>query len=134
MSTTLAQRLERAMEIGHVDRAKLIAACKVSPAAASKWFRAETGNLKAVHAFKIARLCHVDAEWLATGRGSPQPVSGVREPAAEFEPKHTDLLRMYRRLPEEVRLPIRQMIETLAAAQREHYASWAKLDQEATNG
>ena len=135
MSTTLSQRLEQAMEFGRVDRAKLIAACRVSPAAASKWFRKETKALKADHVFKIARLCHVSAEWLATGKGVAHPVEGVREPPpAEFEPKHVDLLRMYKRLPEELRLPIRQMIETLAAAQREKYSSWVAHEREAANG
>lgn len=129
---SLAQRLLIAMELGGVDRPRLIATCHVTPAAASKWFTGGSATLKAEHAFKIARLCGVDPEWLVTGRGKPQPLA-VREPGPEFEAKHADLIRMYRRLPDEVRLPIRQLIETLAAAQREQYSSWVAHECEASN-
>jgi len=127
----LADRLDRAMEIGDATRGDLIAVCKVSPQAASKWFTGDSANLKAVHAFAIAKRCKVSAEWLATGRGKAVPDG--QPPPPEFEPKHVDLLRMYKRLPDEVRSPIRQMIETLAAAQREGYVTWANTSKERGN-
>lgn len=128
--TTLAHRLDQAMKSAKVSRADLLRVTGVSPNAASKWFKGTSENLKADHAFKIAKLCRVNAEWLATGRGKPAIDAGA---VSEFEPKHVDLLRMYKRLPDEVRSPIRQMIETLAAAQREGYVTWSSRAKEHGN-
>jgi hypothetical protein len=54
----------------------------------------------------IAKALGVDAFWLATGIGDMRP----RTPA--IEPRHLALLGAYLALPKELRLPIRQLIET----------------------
>lgn len=127
--STLQARLETAMRLGQLERADLARACKISNAATSKWFSGKTQELKAEHAFKIARLCRVDAEWLATGRGNARPIA---EPATPwgFEKKDLDLLRMFLRLHEDIQLPIRNMVQTLAAAHKERYASWSRRTAE----
>lgn len=130
----LAERLGRAAEIGKVSQKELARIAGISEGAVSKLFSGKSREIKAAHLFPIAKRCHVDPEWLATGRGQTQ-VGGVRDkrgtydPKAEFEPKHIDLLRMYKRLPKEARAPIRTMIETLAAAQREDYSTWIRAQR-----
>ena len=129
---TLKARLDEAMKLRQITRPQLADACNISAAAVSKWFTGNTQDMKASHVFAVARLCGCDAEWLATGHG-PAPGQERRRRAghssltAEFAPRHIDLLRMYKALPEEIRMPIRQMIETLSAARRERFVSWSKL-------
>lgn len=131
----LAERLGKAAEIGKVSQKELARIAGISEGAVSKLFSGKSREIKAAHLFPIARRCHVDPEWLASGRGQAQAAGGIREkratydPKAEFEPKHIDLLRMYKRLPKEARAPIRTMIETLAAAQREDYATWIRAQR-----
>ena len=126
---SLAERLAAAAN-GKVTQKEIAEAAKVTEAAISKLFKGKSLEIKAAHAFPIARLCKVDPEWLATGYGpAPDTKTDVREkkpttPLEEFEPKHIDLLRMYKRLPKDLRHHIRSMIQTLAAAQREDYHSW----------
>lgn len=111
-----------------MNAAQLSRQSGLTPAAISKIVNGKTEEMQASTAFKVARLCRVDPEWLATGHG-PAPGEKPTKPfnvKTEFEVKHLDLLRMYKRLPAEIRGPIRAMIETLAAAQREDYASWQK--------
>lgn len=45
--------------------------CGVTPAAVTKWTAGTIGELSGAALFKLARLCRVDPEWLATGEGSP---------------------------------------------------------------
>lgn len=118
------------MEHKKVTRPQLMAACGVSAEAVSKWLLGKSDNLKANHAFTIAKLCGVNAEWLATGKGKPYPNPVQNMVGPLIEPKHLDLIRMYRRLPPEARLPVRQLIEVLAAAHRERYATWLKDSHE----
>jgi hypothetical protein len=127
----LKDRLTVALKRGELKPGQLASHIGMTAAGMSKIINGETAELKAVHVFKIARRCRVDPEWLATGEGKPF-AGGVRDkqaqynPLAEFEPKHIDLLRMYKRLPKDIRGPIRAMIEILAASQREDYAEWIR--------
>lgn len=107
-----------------VTNAQIATACHISAAAVSKWFSGASKKIKTEHVFIVARLYNVDPEWLALGRGKPDRKSGTA--SNEFEDKHIDLLRMYKRLPGDIRDPIRAVIQTLAAAHSERYASWSR--------
>jgi hypothetical protein len=131
--TTLQQRLETAMDLGGKTRQDLVRVTKASRQAVNKWFETDAKNLKMEHLFAVADECRVDVRWLATGEGKPVGGAGaVREKRAgynineEFEAKHIDLLRMFKKLPKDLRFQIRSMIQTMAAAQREDYHSWIK--------
>lgn len=116
--STLKERLEMAMG-KDITRAHLMAAIKryggtISRAALSKWFDDEkTKAMKAEHVFPVAKLCHVNPEWLATGAGKRDPTPDQCD-HADIPQRRIDLIRMYGRLPDEVRMPIRSLIETLS--------------------
>lgn len=114
MPTTLQDRLVAAMELAGKKPADLAIACHISRAAVSKWFQANSKNLKMEHLFAVADLCGVDARWLATGRGAPRRPKGIERAHDDIPQRRIDLIRMYGRLPDEVRGPIRTLIETLA--------------------
>lgn len=115
--STLQQRLEKAMDHAKVRQADLAKACEISTAAVAKWFGGTAKNLKMEHLFAVADLCRIEARWLATGSG-PMVKGGKAEPPAaslsDIPQRRIDLIRMYGRLPFEVRQPIRALIETLS--------------------
>ncbi len=127
--TTLKDRLTEAMG-ETVTRAELATKCKVSRAAVSKWFSQDSKSLKAEHVFLIARLCQVDAEWLATGEGRPKrKAAAIAEDVAKYgdiPQRRIDLIKAYGRLPKDVRAPIRTLIETLAIVHSERYATYSR--------
>lgn len=123
--TTLQQRLKRAMKNGDAEilPADLARACDISPSAVSKWFD-NVKELKAAHVFAVAKLCKVDAEWLATGNGKPElPKPSGR--AADIPDHRLALIRQYGQLPDAVRYHIRGLIQTLAIASSDRYAAWS---------
>lgn len=124
--TTLKQRLIESMG----DRFKpvdLARECGISRAAVAKWFSEATKRIDAVHIFKLARVLQVDAEWLATGEGrKDRGIAQVRADMKEIPESRLDLIRRYGTLPKEIRFSIRMLIQTLAVAGSEKYASWSK--------
>jgi len=133
--SNLQERLVQAAEKAKATQKEIAAAAGVTEAAVSKLFNGKSKEIKAAHVFKIARKCKVDPEWLATGRGTANAAghaTGVRDTKGtynlrdEFEEKHIDLLRMYKKLPKDCRHMVRSTIQTLAAAQRENYHSWVR--------
>jgi transcriptional regulator with XRE-family HTH domain len=114
--STLQSRLEQAMKHAKVKQAELASACGISSAAVAKWFGGSAKNLKMEHLFAVADLCLVDARWLATGKGAMLRGGKLETstPAHDIPQRRLDLIRMYGRLPDEVRQPIRALIETLA--------------------
>jgi transcriptional regulator with XRE-family HTH domain len=112
--STLQERLTKAMETAKKNRADLAAACDISRAAVSKWFDANAKNLKMEHLFAVADACGVDARWLATGSGVMRPGKGSACTHADIPQRRIDLIRMYGKLPDEIRHPIRQLIEGLS--------------------
>lgn len=112
--STLQQRLEKAMEHAKKKQADLVKATGASSAGVAKWFGGSAKNLKMDHLFAVADLCQVDARWLATGAGSMTRTKGDACTHQDIPQRRIDLIRMYGRLPDEVRQPIRSLIETLA--------------------
>lgn len=133
--STLKSRLELALDKAQMKQGELAKRTGMTAAGISKLFSGKSKTLMAETAFDIARICKVDAEWLATGRGRFE-LEIAEKPAKndlrkEFEDKHLDLLRMYKRLPKEIRYDIRNMIQTLAAAGRENYSTWIRGQHDA---
>jgi hypothetical protein len=129
--STLASRLQDAMAYAKITRPQLIAGIrrqnvKVSAPAVSKWFSTTT-ELKAVHAFAAARVCRVDPEWLAMGVGTMQRHDGNPE---KLPARRLALIQAYGSLPDDVRAPIRALIETLATAHSKSYREWSEREGE----
>lgn len=120
--STLRERLELGMANSEppVTKSAMAKACRVSSAAVTNWFYQENFNLQATHCFALAKLMHVDPEWLATGHGKMQGSA-----PKGLEPRHVALIQAYRELPEEIRGPIRMLIETMWAAHNERYRAWS---------
>lgn len=112
--STLPQRLEDALRHGKKSRQDLVRATKATRQAVNKWFDTDAKNLKMEHLFLVADECGVDPRWLATGKGAMVPGGKPPNPLADIPQRRIDLIRMYGRLPDEVRQPIRALIETLA--------------------
>ncbi len=114
--STLRSRLESAMEgtSPPATQAALAKACRISTAAVAGWFQKDSWALQATHCFAIAKLLGVDAEWLATGHG--QMVASRRKSTFELSEGDPGLLDAYHRLPEQAKLPVRALIESLTVA------------------
>jgi transcriptional regulator with XRE-family HTH domain len=131
--TTMQERLQQAMDYAKKNKADLARACGISRTAVSKWF--DSGkNLKMEHLFAVADECVIDARWLATGEGSMKPAKGTVCAHADIPPRRIDLIRSYGRLPDDLRRPIRAMIETLSVTfndrVQEHYKRIEEYDRE----
>lgn len=125
--TTIRQRLKLAMARGDVSAADLAKACEISASAVSKWLREDAkadATIKAENVFPIAKLCRVDAEWLATGKGKPD-IPKPTGRAADIPDHRLELIRQYGRLPKEIRFHIRALIQTLDVANSDTYARWS---------
>lgn len=81
----LAGRLKRALGRAQKKPAQLAEACDVTPAAVSDWLSGQTKNLKGENLYAAARFLDVNAEWLATGRGS-MTSSVIAERSAGYDP------------------------------------------------
>lgn len=125
--STLKARLEAAMKHAGKKQADLVRATKASSAAVTKWFGDSAKNLKMEHLFAVADECGVDPRWLATGKGQ-MVRSGKADPCThqDLPQRRIDLIRMYGRLPDEVRQPIRSLIETLAWMHHPSKAEYVK--------
>lgn len=62
------------------SNAELGRACGVTRAGVTKWAAGTVADLGAGTVFTIARLCRVNAVWLATGEGTPE-AKGAARPA-----------------------------------------------------
>jgi transcriptional regulator with XRE-family HTH domain len=113
------------MDYAKKTKADLARACGISRTAVSKWF--DSGkNLKMEHLFAVADECMVDARWLAIGEGTMKASKSGICTHADIPKRRIDLIRSYGRLPEEVRQPIRGLIETLAFMNHEHRDEYVK--------
>jgi transcriptional regulator with XRE-family HTH domain len=123
--STLQVRLEKAMQAAKKSKSDLARACDISTAAVAKWFNGNAKNLKMEHLFAVADACEVSPRWLA---GLDVPMKKADQPAtlADIPQRRIDLIRMYGRLPDEVRQPIRALIETLAWMHHPSKAEYVK--------
>ncbi len=82
----------------------------------SKWENKPNADMNLVVFFKLADLYDVDPRELATGR---------RNKAPQLTPQRQSLISAYSGLPEELRAPIRALIQTLATASNPSYQAWS---------
>lgn len=111
-----------------VTPAQIARACGISAAAVSKWFSGASTNIKAEHLFIVARLYRVDAEWLALGKGKPE--RKATSSSIDIPPARLALIRLYGKLPKDLRFQIRGLITVLAAASSDRYAQWSDEEGE----
>lgn len=123
--TTLKERLVQSMG-ERFTKSQLARECGISRAAVAKWFNESTKRIDAEHVFKLARLMNVDPEWLATGSGrSERGVAQTRADMREIPEHRLELIRKYGELPQDLRFPIRTLIQTLSTAVSDSYAKWS---------
>lgn len=111
---TLPERLDAALKHAKKDRPALIKATGASRQAVNKWFEGTSSNLKMTHLFAVADVLGIEARWLATGEGEMKAGKSSGCTHGDIPQRRIDLIRMYSHLPDEVRRPIRALIETLA--------------------
>lgn len=121
---TRGQRIAHLRKQHGWSQAELGEKVGVTKAAVSKWEAAASPDIALDTFFLLAEKLSVDPRELATGKRAPGRSS------ADLPQRRIDLIRMYGRLPFAVRQPIRQLIETLAAAQNDRYQAWAREQQE----
>lgn len=127
---TLKERLIFSMG-ADITQADLARECKVSRAAVTKWFNEKTKKIDAVHIFTIARRCNVDPEWLATGKEKPdRGVAQSRADTKDILPRRLDLIRRYGDLPDDIRMPIRMLIENLTPPDSSSYTLYLRKMEE----
>nr|WP_316642864.1 helix-turn-helix domain-containing protein [uncultured Roseateles sp.] len=96
--SALQNRLENALAYrktlgpeppARINKSQLAKACKVKPASVADWFNGTTQRLRAETSLLAAAYLKVNADWLATGRGSmtdpaAQQARSVAEPPAQW--------------------------------------------------
>lgn len=90
-------------------------------AAVSKWENDSDINIELDKFFKLADVLGIDPRELLTGEPAPGRPSLL--------PRRLALIEAYGRLPQEIRTPLRSMIEVLDVAATEHYAAWSRERQ-----
>lgn len=81
---TLAERLRYAMEVLPPRKIKgvdLARAVGVKPPSVSDWLSGKSKTMEGENLLKASSFLEVDANWLATGKGSPKPINGVVDTA-----------------------------------------------------
>lgn len=128
--TTLQERFAHCRKLHPEITNAAIARCtadagkpKISAAAVSKWFSGDSTKIKAEHVFRVARLYHVDPEWLATGRGKAQKPKQTTYD--ELNDKNRAFVHMYLKLPEDVRFQLHGLVSTLSATMSDRYAAFS---------
>ena len=121
---TRGERIKRLREAKGLNQVELAHKLKVTKAAVSKWEANTSPNMDLAVFFELARVLQIDPQELATGHPSrPQTVDDIPD-------RRLDLIRSYGRLPQDIRAPIRALIETLSVAQNERYAKWSHEEGE----
>ncbi|TCV93988.1 Xre family transcriptional regulator [Luteibacter rhizovicinus] len=116
-----SQRLHMALDMSGLKKGRgrttqLADLFDVSRETARKWLNAE-GLPELARQIDMAVRFGVNFEWLATGRGAPEGVTGVREPPAMYRPETREQLRLVgivTRLPRERRNALLLIAEALA--------------------
>lgn len=107
--STLAQRLQQALDLKGAKPADLARACKVKAPSVTAWFNGETKQLKAGSLLLAAEFLGVRAEWLRSGTppmraqeqtpGATRLVAAEPPPSARLPSLEQDLLLAFRDLP-----------------------------------
>lgn len=121
---TRGDRLKRLREDRNLTQTQLAKAIGVTKANVSKWEARAAPNIDLDVFFALAKFFDIDPQELATGH----PLVPLKWP--DIPARRLALIRAYGGLPEELRMPIRSLIETLAVAGNERYAAWSLAEGE----
>lgn len=87
--STLAERIQEALDDTGAIAADLARACGVKPLSVSAWLSGDTKSLKSSTAIRAAEFLKVSQLWLTEGRGPKHPEGGPaapQPPSSEFVP------------------------------------------------
>ncbi|WP_159051685.1 helix-turn-helix domain-containing protein [Thauera aromatica] len=114
--STLADRIQEALDDTGAIAADLARACGVKPPSVSAWLSGDTKSLKSSTAIRAAEFLKVNQLWLTEGRGPKRPEGGAAalpEPESA-EPTVADLLERLRAeistQPEAVKRAIAELV------------------------
>lgn len=80
-----SERVKAALEAADMTAADIAARCDISPQAVYKWLKDPTMNIRPVHLFILADATGHSARWIATGGGSPTPLTSSAPNTAVME-------------------------------------------------
>ncbi len=118
----LASRIRQARRIASLSQSKLAAGIGVNRSAVAQWERKGGSIPTTDHMIKIATLCGVAFEWLATGRG-PKWLSGTDDPEQEqalrldyyaHDELEERLLLAFRNIPYRERIPFVEFLHAFS--------------------
>jgi transcriptional regulator with XRE-family HTH domain len=114
---TFAQRLKYARQRAKMSQEELARKLDVSKAMISKVEMGLTQDVYMTTLFHMADAMSIDPRWLATGK------SPVGETAIGL-PGESGILEAWAELPEEIREPLRELVEKAAKASKQRYWAW----------
>lgn len=117
---TRGQRIARLRIANNMTQPALAEKLGVTKGAVSKWEGTAAPDISLGVFFKLADEFHIDPRELALG----VPLKASK--STDIPPHRVGLIQKYGSLPKELRLTIRALIESLAAAQSESYSSWSR--------
>ena len=110
---TLQERISESLRRAGMRPADLARRAGVKRATVSLWLNGPTKTLSGENLTRAAQALNVDAHWLSTGEGRPDPdVIGLAEPAAPYGDEK-NLLEKYRALRPRDRERILRIIDVL---------------------
>lgn len=122
---TRGQRLKGLRTARKMSQSQLAEELGVTKANVSKWESRASPNIDLDVFFALAKFFDIDPRELAIGEAT------TPSPTPDIPPRRLSLIRLYGTLPDELRMPIRSLIETLATAGNERYAkySWEEAER-----
>lgn len=81
--TTMAERIQEAMDEKPCSPSELAAACGVKPPSVSDWLNGKTKTLKSGSAYRASQFLGVNQLWLTDGKGPKRPSSENTAPGPD---------------------------------------------------
>ena len=116
------KRQEKGMTLEQLARA-----IGVTKGAVSNWENGEAQRIQTAHIMGLARVLGLDGLPMIEEMAKFFGRDAVRGTADDIPPHRLDLIRMYGRLPKEVRTPIRLLIQSLAALHHDGRTAHEKI-------
>jgi transcriptional regulator with XRE-family HTH domain len=114
---TFAQRLKYARQRASMSQDELAHKVGISKASVSKIEMGLTNDVLMGTLFKMADIMQIDPRWLATGK-SPMGESMIGLPGEKA------VVDAWAQLPQDLRDPLRELMERAAVASKQRYWQW----------
>ncbi len=114
---TFAQRLKYARQRASMSQDELAHKVGISKASVSKIEMGLTNDVLMGTLFKMADIMQIDPRWLATGK-SPMGESMIGLPGEKA------VVDAWSQLPQDLRDPLRELMERAAVASKQRYWQW----------